>query len=229
MPVSMFTSRFSVSLTANASRDMDHAVYFLAPYSSPKLLPDSIMFSESEYVSLKGLKSRSPEEETRWQSVRQERRRIQHAEAMRIKRAAVTEKEKDTERARVRERRAKLTPQDAAAATQRNTEQRRLARTKAAAREASEMLILEVSEKGEILSKRSVLVGADEGVAPLPELGDVSDDLAELSVQPAAQGLVAEDLLAGRGGAQLSAYEIIRERNIAERELAFKKIMTMSD
>ena len=68
-----------------------------------ELLPDSEMFTEAEYVSLKGLKSRSPEEETRWQTVRQERRKLQQAEAMRIKRAASTEKEKDAERARVRE------------------------------------------------------------------------------------------------------------------------------
>ena len=37
------------------------------------------MFSEAEYVSLKGCKSHSPEEETRWQIVRQERRKIQQA------------------------------------------------------------------------------------------------------------------------------------------------------
>ena len=61
------------------------------------------MFTEAEYVSLKSLKSRSPVEETRWQTVRQERRKLQQAEAMRIKRAASTEKEKDAERARVRE------------------------------------------------------------------------------------------------------------------------------
>ena len=118
---------------------------------SPKLLPDSIMFSESEYVSLKSLKNRSPEEETRWQSVRQERRRIQQAEAKRIKRAAGTQKEKDTERARVRERRAKFTPQEAAAATQWNTEQRRLARSKAAEGGTEEILIVEVSNNGEVL------------------------------------------------------------------------------
>ena len=109
------------------------------------------MFSESEYVSLKGLKSRSPEEETRWQSVRQERRRIQQAEAKRIKRAAGTQKEKDTERARIRERRAKFTPQEAAAATQWNTEQRRLARSKAAEGGTEEILIVEVSNNGEVL------------------------------------------------------------------------------
>ena len=53
------------------------------------------MFSEADYVSLKGLKNRSPEEETLWQSVRKERRSIQQAEAKRMKRAAATEEEKD--------------------------------------------------------------------------------------------------------------------------------------
>jgi len=156
------------------------------------------MFSEAEYVSLKGLKSRSLEEESRWQSVRQERRSIQQAEAKRLKRAAATEKEKDAERARVRERRAKYTAEEAAAATQRNTEQRRLARSKAAEGGAEEMLIVEVSNKGEVLSKKSVPVGLDEDVPPLPELGDVGEELGVLAVQPAAvaQGLVAECLLA---------------------------------
>ena len=182
-------------------------------------------------MSLKGLKSRSPEEETRWQTVRQERRKLQQAEAMRIKRAAATEKEKDAERARVREKRAKYTAEEAAAATKRNTEQRRLARSKAAAGGAEEILILEVSENGEVLTKRSVPVGVDEGVAPLPELGDVGDKLAVLAAQPAevAQGLVAEALTAGRGPAKLSEYEIIRQRNIAERELAYEKYMKMLD
>ena len=83
------------------------------------------MFTEAEYVSLKGLKSRSLEEETRWQSVREERSSIKKAEAKRIKRAAGTEKEKEAERNRVRERRAKLTKEEAATATQKNTDQRR--------------------------------------------------------------------------------------------------------
>ena len=189
------------------------------------------MFTEAEYVSVKGLKDGSPEEETRWQTVRQERRKIQQTEAMRIKRAAATEKEKDAERARVREKRAKFTPEEAAAATQRNTEQRRLARSKAAAGGAEEIFILEVSENGDVLSKRSVPAGVDEGVAHLPELGDVGDELAVLAVQPAvvAQGLVAEALPAGRDQAKLSEYEIIRQRNIAERELAYKKYMKMFD
>ena len=182
------------------------------------------MFSEAEYVSLKGLKSRSPEEETRWQTVRQERRKIQKAEAMRMKRASATEKEKDAERARVREKRAKYTAEEAAAATKKNTEQRRQARSKAAAGGAEEMLILEVSENGEVLTKRSVPVAVDEGVAPLPELGDVGEELAVV-----AQGLVAEALTAGRGPAKLSEYEIIRQRNIAERELAYEKYMKMLD
>ena len=146
---------------------------------------------------------------------------------MRIKRAASTVMEKDAERARVREKRAKYTAEEAAAATKRNTEQRRLARSKAAAGGAEEMLILEVSENGDVLSKRSVPVSVDDGVAPLPELEDVGDELAVLAAQPAAvaQGLVTEALPAGRGPAQLCQYEIIRERNIAERELAYKKCM----
>ena len=139
------------------------------------------MFSEAEYVSLKGCKSRSPEEETRWQTMRQERRKIQQAEAMRMKRASATEKEKDAERARVREERAKYTAEEAAAATKKNTEQRRQARSKAAAGGAEEMLILEVSENGAVLSKRSVLVGVDDGVTPLPELEDVGSPFSPQS------------------------------------------------
>ena len=101
------------------------------------------MFScEAEYVFLKGLKNRSQEEETRWQTVRQQRRNILQADAKRMKRAAATEKEKDTERVRVREKRAKYTAEEAAAATQKNTEQRRLARFKAAVGVAEEMVIL---------------------------------------------------------------------------------------
>ena len=69
--VSMVTPSFTeMTLTANASRDMDRAAFFHALHSPsryhPKPLPDSEMFSEAEYVSLKGLKSCSPEEETRW-------------------------------------------------------------------------------------------------------------------------------------------------------------------
>ena len=85
-------------------------------------------------------------------------------------RATATEGEKEAERARVIERRAKFTPQEAAAATQRNTEQRRLARSKVAESRPEEKLVLEVSEKGVVLSKKSVPVGADKNVAPLPEL-----------------------------------------------------------
>ena len=72
--------------------------------------------------------------------------------------------------------------------------------------------------------KISVPVDVDKDVAPLPELGDVGDKLAE---QPTAvaKGLVAKDLSGARGPAQLCEYEIIRERNIAERELAYKKYM----
>ena len=69
--VSMVMPSFTeMTLTANASRDMDHATFFHALHSPsiyhPKPLPDSEMFSEAEYVSLKGLKSRSLEEETPW-------------------------------------------------------------------------------------------------------------------------------------------------------------------
>ena len=151
-----------MSLTITVSLDIDLVAFFPTPDSPSRyhphseLLPDSEMFTEAEYVSLKGLKDRSPEEETRWQTVQQERRKIQQTEAMRIKRAAATEKEKDAERARVREKRAKYTVEEAGAATQRNTEQRRLARSKGAAGGVEEMLIREVSENGEVLSKRSV-------------------------------------------------------------------------
>ena len=91
---------------------------------------------------LKGLKNRSQEEETRWQIVRQQRRNILQADAKRMKRAAATEKEKDAERVRLREKRAKYTAEEAAAATQKNTEQRRLARSKAAVGVAGEVAIL---------------------------------------------------------------------------------------
>ena len=65
----MFMSRFSVvSLTANSSRDMDRATFFLITQSFFQ------MVSEAEYVSLKSLKSQSLEEKTRCQSVWEERR-----------------------------------------------------------------------------------------------------------------------------------------------------------
>jgi hypothetical protein len=203
-------------------------IMVLAPHSKSRCSFFQIpMFSEAVYVSIKGLKNGSPEEETLWQSVRKERRRIQQAEAKRMKRAAATEEEKDAERARVRERRAKYTAEETAAATRRNTEQRRQARSKAAEGGAEEILIVEVSNNGEVLSV-SVPVDVDEDVAPLPELGDVGE---ELPMQPAAvaQGHMAKDLPAVRGPAQPCNYKIIRERNIAERELAYKKYMEMLD
>ena len=114
------------------------------------------MFSEAEYVFLKGLKSRSPEEEARWQSVQQESRSIQQAEAKRLKRAAATEKEKVAERARVRERRAQFTDEEAAAATKRNTDKRRLARAKAA---AEDTVVESVVETVVVVKKRPSLNG----------------------------------------------------------------------
>ena len=104
------------------------------------------MFSEAEYVALKGLKKRSPEEETRWKSVREERRRILKAEASKSRRAAFSEEKKDAERARNREQRAKLTTKEATAATKRNTDLRRMARAKAAEGEASETVVESVVE-----------------------------------------------------------------------------------
>ena len=185
------------------------------------------MFTEAEYVALKALKNRSPEEETRWQTVREERRRVLNNESKRAMRAGSSEEQKIKERERNRKQRAKLTEEEAAASTKRNTERRRQARARAAEGKTTKVLVIEVSENNEIISKKSVSLGVDADVAPLPELGDVGDQLAMLAVQPAkvAQGLVAEDLPVGRGLAQLSEYEIIRARNIAERELAWEKYM----
>ena len=65
----MFTPRFYVvSLTGNSSRDMDRVTFFLITQSFFQ------MVSEADYVSLKSLKSQSPEEKTRWHSVQEERR-----------------------------------------------------------------------------------------------------------------------------------------------------------
>ena len=83
-------------------------------------------------MMLKGLKKRSPEEETRWQSVREERRRLMKMEANRQKRAGYSEEQKNAERERNMEQRAKLTKEEAAAATMRNTNRRRMARAKIA-------------------------------------------------------------------------------------------------
>ena len=99
------------------------------------------MFTETEYLSLKGLKKRSPEEETRWQSVREERRRIQKAEAMKSRRAASSEEQKDEERSRIRERRAKFTKEETAAANKRANNLRKIARAKTAEGEASETVV----------------------------------------------------------------------------------------
>ena len=140
------------------------------------------MFSEAEYVDLKGVKNRSPVEETHWQSVREERRRLLKMEAKRIKRVGYSEEKKITERERNREQRAKLTEEEAGAATKRNTDRWRLARAKAAEGKASKMLIVEVSENGEVISKRYVSVGDNEDVAPLPELVDASDEMDLLAV-----------------------------------------------
>ena len=65
----------------------------------------------------------------------------------------------------------------------------------------------------------------------LPELEDVGDELAVLAAEPVAvaKGLVASALPAGRGQAQLCEYEMIRQRNIAERELAYEKFMKTLD
>ena len=104
------------------------------------------MFSEDEYLMLKGLKKRSPEEETRWQSVREERRHIQKAEAMKSMRAAFSDEKKDAERARVREQRAKLTKNEATAANKRATNLRQIARAKTAEGEASETVVESVVE-----------------------------------------------------------------------------------
>ena len=83
-------------------------------------------------MTLKGLKKRSHEEETRWQSVREERRRLMKMEANRMKRAGYSEEQNNAERERNREQRAKLTKEEAAAATRRNTDRRRMARAKIA-------------------------------------------------------------------------------------------------
>ena len=99
------------------------------------------MFTETEYLSLKGLKKRSPEEETRWQSVREERRRIQKAEAMKSRRAASSEEQKDADRSRIRERRAKFTKEETAAANKRANNLRKIARAKTAEGEASETVV----------------------------------------------------------------------------------------
>ena len=77
-------------------------------------------------MMLKGLKKRSPEEETRWQSVREERRRLMKMEANRQKRAGYSEEQKNAERERSREQRANLTEEEATAATKRNTDRRRI-------------------------------------------------------------------------------------------------------
>ena len=104
------------------------------------------MFTETEYLSLKGLKKRSPEEETRWQSVREERRRILKAEASKSMRTAFSDEKKDAERARVREQRAKLTKNEATTANKRATNLRQIARAKTAEGEASENVVESVVE-----------------------------------------------------------------------------------
>ena len=75
------------------------------------------MYSEAEYMALKALKHRSLLEESRWQTVREERRRVLNNAAKRNKRTGYTEEQKISERERNREQRAKLTEEEAAAAT----------------------------------------------------------------------------------------------------------------
>ena len=64
------------------------------------------MYSEAEYVALKATKKRSVEEQTRWQAVREERRRVQKMEANKKKRAGYSEEQKTANRERVRKQRA---------------------------------------------------------------------------------------------------------------------------
>ena len=114
------------------------------------------MYSEAEYEGLKALKHRSPVEESRWQTVREERCRVLNNAAKRNKRTGYTEEQKISERERNREQRAKMTEEEAAAATRKNTERRQLARAMAAEDKAQKMLIVEISESNEVVSKRSL-------------------------------------------------------------------------
>ena len=154
------------------------------------------MYSKAEYLALKVIMKRTPEEQARLKDMQDERRRFLKAEAMRIKRAASsTDQQKNNERERKRKERAKLTSEEAAAATKRNTELRRQARARAAAGEDGEMLVVEVSESGEVLSQETVR--ARPGAVPL-EVGSATAQLdvgGELSLQPdhQAAGPVTEE------------------------------------
>ena len=107
------------------------------------------MYSEAEYLALKVIMKRTPEEQARPKDMQDERRRFLKAEAMRIKRAASsTDQQKNNKRERKRKERAKLTSEEAAAATKRNTELRRQACARAAAGKDGKMLVVEVSERG---------------------------------------------------------------------------------
>ena len=205
------------------------------------------MYSEAEYLALKVIMKRTPEEQARLKDMQDERRRFLKAEAMRIKRAASSmDQQKNNKRERKRKERAKLTSEEAAAATKRNTESRRQARTRAAAGEDGEMLVVEVSESGEVLSQETVWAGpGEDGAVPL-EVGSATAQLdvgGELSLHPdhQAAGPVTEEppvvpvsgeavpalevasVFLGPDGSKLCLYEQIRKRNIAERENAWKE------
>ena len=106
------------------------------------------MYSKAEYLALKVIMKRTPEEQALPKDMQDERRRFLKAEAMRIKRAASSTEQQNNERERKRKERAKLTSEEAAAATKRNTELRRQARARAAAGKDGKMLVVEVSERG---------------------------------------------------------------------------------
>ena len=201
------------------------------------------MYSEAEYLALKVIMKRTPEEQARLKKMQEERRRSLKAEAMRIKRAASSTEQRNNERERKRKERAKLTSEEAAAATKRNTESRRQARARAAAGEDGELLVVEVSESGEVLSQETVRAGpGEDGAVPL-EVGsataqlDVGDELS-LQPDPMAAGPVTEEppvvpvsgealkvasVFLGPDGSKLCLYEQIRKRNNAEREHAWKE------
>ena len=79
------------------------------------------MFSEAEYLSLKGIKRQSLEEETCQQRVGEKRRCLQKMEANRLKQAAYSEEQKNVEKERNRIQRTKLTKEEATAITKRST------------------------------------------------------------------------------------------------------------
>ena len=84
-----------MSLTTGCSRYMD-CVTLHSPTDHPILSRFQNMFSEeAENLSLNGPKKQFPEEENRWQIVREERRRIQNA-------GAFSKDKKNAERSRIR-------------------------------------------------------------------------------------------------------------------------------